>query len=99
MILVDGVPVANNGPDGGSLFGEPTFQWSLPQADLANAVIRPPAQFQWRYSANPASRNPRDRDQRRALPASQDFTVFVNPVGDGVEFNGGGCVCQWPGRR
>ena len=27
VILVDGVPVANNGPDGGSLFGEPTFQW------------------------------------------------------------------------
>ena len=87
VILVDGVPVANNGPDGGSLFGEPTFQWSLPQADLANAVIRPPANFSGDIplTLQAVTLETGTNDVRTA---SQDFTVFVNPVGDGVEFNG-----------
>jgi len=87
VILVDGVPVANNGPDGGSLFGEPTFQWSLSQADLANAVIRPPANFSGDIPLTlEAVTIETGTDDVRTV--SQDFTVFVNPVGDGVEFNG-----------
>ena len=91
VILIDNggtlVPAANNGEDGGSFYGEPTYQWSLSQADLANAVIRPAPNFSGDIPLTlQAVTIETGTDDVRT--ASQDFNVFVNPVGDGIEYNG-----------
>lgn len=91
VILIDNggtlVPAANNGEDGGSFFGEPTYQWSLSQADLANAVIRPAPNFSGDIPLTlEAVTIETGTDDIRT--ASQEFTVYVNPVGDGIEYNG-----------
>ena len=91
VILIDNggtlVPAANNGEDGGSFYGEPTYQWSLSQADLANAVIRPAPNFSGDIPLTlEAVTIETGTDDVRT--ASQDFNVFVNPVGDGIEYNG-----------
>lgn len=35
----------NNGVDGGSFNGQPTYKWSVDESQLANLVIRPPLDF------------------------------------------------------
>jgi large repetitive protein len=35
----------NNGVDGGSFNGEPTYKWSITESQLANLAIRPPLDF------------------------------------------------------
>lgn len=97
VILIDNggtlVAAANNGEDGGSFYGEPTYQWSLSQADLANAVIRPAPNFSGDIPLTlQALTIETGTDDVRT--ASQDFTVFVNPVGDGIEYNGADLVLE-----
>ncbi|MGO2319181.1 MAG: T1SS-143 repeat domain-containing protein [Vibrio toranzoniae] len=77
--------VPNNGVDGGTFDGNPTYEWQLDPSQLANLVILPPRDF--------------SGDMNLVLEAitqeigtteihytESEFTVGVNPIGDKVEF-------------
>ncbi|WP_106407400.1 Ig-like domain-containing protein [Vibrio lentus] len=77
--------VPNNGVDGGTFDGNPTYEWQLDPSQLANLVILPPRDFSGdiNLSLEAITQEIGTTDIRYT---ASEFTVGVNPIGDKVEF-------------
>ncbi|MCF7493979.1 RTX toxin [Vibrio sp. L5-1] len=77
--------VPNNGVDGGSFDGNPTYEWQLDPSQLANLVILPPRDFSGDMDLvlEAITQEIGTTDIRYT---ESEFTVGVNPIGDKVEF-------------
>ncbi|MCK8083935.1 RTX toxin [Vibrio sp. 1CM8B] len=77
--------VPNNGVDGGTFDGNPTYEWQLDPSQLANLVILPPRDFSGdiNLSLEAITQEVGTTDIRYT---QSEFTVGVNPIGDKVEF-------------
>ncbi|WP_139685346.1 T1SS-143 repeat domain-containing protein [Vibrio tasmaniensis] len=77
--------VPNNGTDGGTFDGNPTYEWQLDPSQLANLVILPPRDFSGdiNLSLEAITQEIGTTDIRYT---ASEFTVGVNPIGDKVEF-------------
>ena len=77
--------VPNNGVDGGSFDGNPTYEWQLDPSQLANLVILPPRDFSGDMNLvlEAITQEIGTTDIRYT---ESEFTVGVNPIGDKVEF-------------
>ncbi|MEO9494676.1 MAG: Ig-like domain-containing protein [Vibrio splendidus] len=77
--------VPNNGVDGGSFDGNPTYEWQLDPSQLANLVILPPRDFSGDMDLvlEAITHEIGTTDIRYT---ESEFTVGVNPIGDKVEF-------------
>ncbi|WP_146448762.1 T1SS-143 repeat domain-containing protein [Vibrio kanaloae] len=76
--------VPNNGADGGTFNGSPTYEWQLDPSQLANLVILPPRDFSgdMNLSLEAITQEVGTTDIRYT---QSEFTVGVNPIGDKVE--------------
>ncbi|CAH7170833.1 RTX toxin [Vibrio chagasii] len=77
--------VPNNGADGGTFDGNPTYEWQLDPSQLSNLVILPPRDFSGdiNLSLEAITQEIGTTDIRYT---QSEFTVGVNPIGDKVEF-------------
>ncbi|MEL0607741.1 RTX toxin [Vibrio echinoideorum] len=77
--------VPNNGVDGGTFDGNPTYEWQLDPSQLANLVILPPRDFSGDMNLvlEAITQEIGTTDIRYT---ESEFTVGVNPIGDKVEF-------------
>ncbi|MEZ9893234.1 type I secretion C-terminal target domain-containing protein [Vibrio lentus] len=77
--------VPNNGVDGGTFDGNPTYEWQLDPSQLDNLVILPPRDFSGdiNLSLEAITQEIGTTDIRYT---ASEFTVGVNPIGDKVEF-------------
>ncbi|MBY7729539.1 RTX toxin [Vibrio splendidus] len=77
--------VPNNGVDGGTFNGNPTYEWQLDSSQLANLVILPPRDFSGDMDLvlEAITQEIGTTDIRYT---ESEFTVGVNPIGDKVEF-------------
>lgn len=77
--------VPNNGEDGGTFDGNPTYEWQLDPSQLSNLVILPPRDFSGdiELSLEAITQEVGTFDIQYT---TSDFTVGVNPIGDKVEF-------------
>ncbi|MEZ8036324.1 T1SS-143 repeat domain-containing protein [Vibrio crassostreae] len=77
--------VPNNGADGGTFDGNPTYEWQLDPSQLANLVILPPRDFSgdMDLALEAITQEIGTTDIRYT---ESEFTVGVNPIGDKVEF-------------
>ncbi len=77
--------VPNNGADGGTFNGNPTYEWQLDPSQLANLVIMPPRDFSGDMNLVLEAIT-QEIGTTEIRYTESDFTVGVNPIGDKVEF-------------
>ena len=77
--------VPNNGVDGGTFDGNPTYEWQLDPSQLANLVILPPRDFSGDMSLVLEAIT-QEIGTTEIRYTESEFTVGVNPIGDKVEF-------------
>ena len=77
------VPVSNNGVDGGSFAGQPTFSWTVTPAQLTSLVLIPPLDFNGDIPLTLQAIT-KDEEPGQYITTSSDFVVGVNPIGDGA---------------
>lgn len=84
IVLLSGVQQANNGQDGGSFLGQPTYIWSFPADQISNISIRPPLNFSGDI---PLSLQVLTVEQGTTdiVSSASSFIVGVNPVADGSQ--------------
>ncbi|WP_166738767.1 T1SS-143 repeat domain-containing protein [Psychromonas algarum] len=89
-VLVYGEPgnyvlLPNNGVDGGSFNGQPTYKWSIDESQLATLSIRPPLDFSGDIplSVSVISHEIGTTDY---VTTEGNFILEVNPVGDKAVF-------------
>lgn len=77
--------VPNNGVDGGSFNGKPTYEWQLDASQLDNTFILPPLDF-----SGDIPLTLKAITQELATGATRitesEFTLGVNPIADDIEF-------------
>ena len=78
------VQLPNNGVDGGSFDGSPTYSWSVTQAQLANLVMRPPQDFNGDIPLSLQAIT-QETGTTDFVTTSTDIIVGVSPVADGVQ--------------
>lgn len=77
--------VPNNGADGGTFNGNPTYEWQLDPSQLDNLVIMPPRDFSGDMNLVLEAIT-QEIGTTEIRYTESDFTVGVNPIGDKVEF-------------
>jgi len=77
--------VPNNGVDGGTFDGNPTYEWQLDPSQLANLVILPPRDFSGDINLSLEAIT-QEIGTTEIRYTESEFTVGVNPIGDKVEF-------------
>lgn len=77
--------VPNNGVDGGTFDGNPTYEWQLDPSQLANLVILPPRDFSGDMNLVLEAIT-QEIGTTEIRYTESEFTVGVNPIGDKVEF-------------
>ncbi|OMO32073.1 RTX toxin [Vibrio sp. 10N.261.45.E1] len=77
--------VPNNGADGGTFNGNPTYEWQLDSSQLANLVIMPPRDFSGDMDLVLEAIT-QEIGTTEIRYTESEFTVGVNPIGDRVEF-------------
>ncbi|MFS1947487.1 RTX toxin [Vibrio lentus] len=77
--------VPNNGVDGGTFDGNPTYEWQLDPSQLANLVIMPPRDFSGDMNLVLEAIT-QEIGTTEIRYTESEFTVGVNPIGDKVEF-------------
>ncbi|QLE95706.1 RTX toxin [Vibrio sp. Scap24] len=77
--------VPNNGVDGGSFDGNPTYEWQLDPSQLADLVIMPPRDFSGDMNLVLEAIT-QEIGTTEIRYTESEFTVGVNPIGDKVEF-------------
>ena len=77
--------VPNNGADGGTFNGNPTYEWQLDPSQLSNLVIMPPRDFSGDMNLVLEAIT-QEIGTTEIRYTESDFTVGVNPIGDKVEF-------------
>ncbi|WP_408063557.1 RTX toxin [Vibrio pelagius] len=77
--------VPNNGADGGTFEGSPTYEWQLDPSQLSNLVIMPPRDFSGDMELILEAIT-QEIGTTEIRYTESNFTVGVNPVGDKVEF-------------
>ncbi|HCM48145.1 MAG TPA: adhesin, partial [Colwellia sp.] len=80
----DPVPLPNNGVDGGTFNGSPTFSWTLTPSQLATLVLIPPLDFSGDIPLTLQAIT-KDDEPGEYVTTSSSFTVGVRPVSDGVD--------------
>jgi len=78
------VPLPNNGLDGGSFNGQPTYSWTVTQAQLASLVLIPPLDFNGDIPLTLQAIT-KDQSPGEFVTTSSSFIVGVKPIGDGVD--------------
>ncbi|MBU2871314.1 hypothetical protein [Colwellia sp. E2M01] len=78
------VHLPNNGVDGGSFNGKPTYSWTVTQDQLSSLVLLPPLDFNGDI---PLTLQAITKDQAPGefVTTTSDFIVGVNPISDGVD--------------
>lgn len=77
--------VPNNGKDGGTFQGNPTYEWQLDPADLDNTYILPPLDFSGDIPLTlKAITEELATNDTRITESS--FTLGVNPIADEIDF-------------
>ncbi|WP_299131131.1 RTX toxin [uncultured Vibrio sp.] len=77
--------VPNNGVDGGTFDGNPTYEWQLDPSQLADLVIMPPRDFSGDMNLVLEAIT-QEIGTTEIRYTESEFTVGVNPIGDKVEF-------------
>ncbi|MEZ8640814.1 Ig-like domain-containing protein [Vibrio sp. NC2] len=77
--------VPNNGVDGGTFDGNPSYEWQLDPSQLANLVIMPPRDFSGDMNLVLEAIT-QEIGTTEIRYTESEFTVGVNPIGDKVEF-------------
>ncbi|MEZ9244162.1 Ig-like domain-containing protein [Vibrio lentus] len=77
--------VPNNGVDGGTFDGNPTYEWQLDPSQLSNLVIMPPRDFSGDMNLVLEAIT-QEIGTTEIRYTESEFTVGVNPIGDKVEF-------------
>ncbi|UXA00540.1 RTX toxin [Vibrio splendidus] len=77
--------VPNNGVDGGTFDGNPTYEWQVDPSQLANLVILPPRDFSGDMNLVLEAIT-QEIGTTEIRYTESEFTVGVNPIGDKVEF-------------
>ncbi|MEZ9012669.1 RTX toxin [Vibrio splendidus] len=77
--------VPNNGVDGGTFDGNPTYEWQLDPSQLVNLVILPPRDFSGDINLSLEAIT-QEIGTTEIRYTESEFTVGVNPIGDKVEF-------------
>ncbi|MEZ9671680.1 Ig-like domain-containing protein [Vibrio lentus] len=77
--------VPNNGVDGGTFDGNPTYEWQIDPSQLANLVIMPPRDFSGDMNLVLEAIT-QEIGTTEIRYTESEFTVGVNPIGDKVEF-------------
>jgi T1SS-143 domain-containing protein len=77
------VPLVNNGVDGGTFAGQPTYSWTVTQAQLATLVLIPPLDFNGDIPLILQSIT-KDQSPGEYVTTRSEFIVGVNPIGDGA---------------
>ncbi|CAK1849209.1 RTX toxin [Vibrio crassostreae] len=77
--------VPNNGVDGGTVDGNPTYEWQLDPSQLADLVIMPPRDFSGDMNLVLEAIT-QEIGTTEIRYTESEFTVGVNPIGDKVEF-------------
>nr|WP_133151835.1 Ig-like domain-containing protein [Vibrio splendidus] len=77
--------VPNNGVDGGTFDGNPSYEWQVDPSQLANLVILPPRDFSGDMNLVLEAIT-QEIGTTEIRYTESEFTVGVNPIGDKVEF-------------
>ncbi|UPR59729.1 RTX toxin [Vibrio sp. ED004] len=77
--------VPNNGVDGGTFDGNPTYEWQLDPSQLADLVIMPPRDFSGDMNLVLEAIT-QEIGTTEIRYTESEFSVGVNPIGDKVEF-------------
>ncbi|TYK66727.1 hypothetical protein [Colwellia echini] len=80
----DPVHLANNGEDGGSFNGQPTYSWTVPQAQLATLVLIPPKDFSGDIPLTLQAIT-KDEEPGVYVTTTSDFIVGINPIADELD--------------
>ena len=78
------VALPNNGPDGGNFNGQPTYSWTVTQAQLATLAIKPPLNFNGDMPLT-ISVITQELGTTDFETNTGDIIVGVAPVADGVQ--------------
>ncbi|AQS38206.1 hypothetical protein Sps_03059 [Shewanella psychrophila] len=78
------IQLPNNGVDGGSFEGNPTYSWSVTLAQLANLVMRPPQDFNGDIPLSIQAIT-QELGTTDFVTTSADIIVGISPVADGVQ--------------
>jgi T1SS-143 domain-containing protein len=78
------VILPNNGEDGGTFAGQPTYSWSVSPAQLANVVLIPALDFNGDIELTLQAIT-KDVEPGDYVTTDSSFLVSVNPVGDGAD--------------
>lgn len=78
------IPLPNNGVDGGSFNGQPTYSWTVTQAQLASLVLIPPLDFNGDIPLTLQAIT-KDEEPGDYVTTTSSFIVGVKPIGDGVD--------------
>ncbi|MCF4175887.1 T1SS-143 repeat domain-containing protein [Vibrio sp. McD22-P3] len=79
--------VPNNGPDGGTFNGSPTYEWQLDVATLNDTFILPPLDFSGDIPLELRAITQELATGDTRITES-NFTLGVKPIGDDIEFFG-----------
>jgi hypothetical protein len=80
----DPIPLPNNGVDGGSFNGQPTYSWTVTQAQLTSLVLIPPLDFNGDIPLTLQAIT-KDEEPGDYVTTNSSFIVGVKPIGDGVD--------------
>ena len=78
------VQLPNEGKDGGSFNGSPTFSWAVTPAQLAGLVLQPPLDFSGDIPLSVQAIT-QELATTDFVTSSADIVVGVSPVADGIE--------------
>ncbi|MEI6893934.1 MAG: type I secretion C-terminal target domain-containing protein [Colwellia sp.] len=85
LVWDGGTILPNNGPDGGTFNGEPTYQWTITAEQLASLAIKPGRDFSGDITLT-ITVIAYEQGTSDYVTTEETFVVEVLPVGDDVQF-------------